>query len=44
MDKDDDYQLKEVTILITNGDMAIDKITLVNVASHKLKKQKLEKS
>ena len=24
--------------------MAIDKITLVNVASHKLKKQKLEES
>ena len=45
MDKDDDRSYKRsYNFNYKPGDMGIDKITLVNVASHKLKKQKLEES
>ena len=43
--KNDDYSYKRSKHFnYKSGDMAIDKIKLVNVASHKLKKQKLEES
>ena len=45
MDKDDDRSYKRsYNFNYKPGDMGIDKITLVNVASHKLKKQKLDES
>jgi len=45
MDKDDDRSYRRsYGFKYKHGDMSIDKITLVNVASHKLKKQKLEES
>ena len=45
MDKDEDRSYKRsYGFKYKHGDMSIDKITLVNVASHKLKKQKLEES
>ena len=45
MDKDDDRSVKRsYNFNYKPGDMGIDKITLVNVASHKLKKQKLDES
>ena len=43
--KNDDYSYKRSKHFnYKSGDMAIDKIKLVNVASHKLKKQKLDES
>ena len=45
MDKDDDRSYKRsYNFNYKPGDMGIDKIKLVNVASHKLKKQKLDES
>ena len=38
------YDNEQKVIGVQTGDMGIDKITLVNVASHKLKKQKLDES
>ena len=44
-DKDDDRSYKRsYNFNYKPGDMGIDKIKLVNVASHKLKKQKLDES